>query len=126
MDLFTDAGVAAWQQHLNQSLRFAQAAADWAGRIVLQEAGSGRQTWIVIDRGRCAEARSAASDDVERADFVLAASAVTWSALASGQVTPMQAAVAGRLSLVKGSVMALLPHARAAAELLAAATHSLP
>ena len=47
--------------------------------------------------------------------------ASTWADLIAARVTPATAAMLGKLHLIKGNVMALIPHASAAAELLAAA-----
>jgi putative sterol carrier protein len=70
--------------------------------------------------GRCAEARGGGAGDAERADVVLAASPATWDDLVTARTTPVMAAMTGRLRLVKGDLLALAPHARAAAALLAA------
>jgi putative sterol carrier protein len=123
-DLFTPAGIAAWQQCLNRSTRFADAAAGWSGRFVLIERDGDqreRRTWLVVGDGRCLEARTGTPLDDNSADFVLAASPTTWSDLVAARNTPAGAALVGRLSLVKGDVLALVPHAKAAAELLKAA-----
>ena len=126
-DLFSADGAARWQTRLNASARFAAAAADWSGTLLLIESDDNesvpalRRTWVRIGAGRCLEARLGEADDAERADFVLTASPRTWGALVSAQTTPALAALTGRLKLTKGEVFALIPHARAAAELLAAA-----
>jgi hypothetical protein len=124
MDLFSPAGIASWHQRLNESPQFADAARDWSGRLLLVEGEPGaaeRRTWIWVDQGRCREARAGTSSDEVNADFVLAASATTWHDLVAGRTTPASAAMLGRLSLLKGDVLALIPHAKAAAQLLAAA-----
>ena len=124
MDLFSPAGIASWQQRLNASEKFAASAKSWAGRLVLIEkadAGPDRMTWVVVGDGRCLEARTGASPDEATADFVLSASSATWADLVATRTTPATAALLGRLHLLKGDVMALIPHVKAAAELLAAA-----
>lgn len=124
MDLFSPAGIASWQRRLNESSQFADAAKDWSGRLLLLEVGpdtAERSTWIWIDQGRCREARAGVGSDEAAADFVLAASPTTWHDLVAGRTTPASAAMLGRLSLRKGDVLALIPHAKAAAQLLAAA-----
>lgn len=125
IDLFSAGGVTRWQQLLNASTKFAQAAADWAGALLLIEQdepdGAIRRTWVRVGGGQCLEAREGRATDVEAADFVLSASAKTWHALVAAETTPAMAAMTGRLTLAKGEVFALIPHARAAAELLAAA-----
>src|ERR1043166_8346105 len=39
MDLFSPTTLASWQQRLNASTRFAEAAGTWAGRLLLVESG---------------------------------------------------------------------------------------
>jgi putative sterol carrier protein len=75
----------------------------------------------VVGHGRCAEARVGLPSDELTADYILSASPETWSDLIAARHTPAAAALLGRLTLLKGSVMALIPHAGAAAALLAAA-----
>ena len=129
MDLFSPSGITAWQQRLNASDRFAEAAKGWSGKLLLIEksdADNDRSTWVVVGDGRCAEARVATTSDEANADFVLSANAATWSDLVAARTTPATAALLGRLHLIKGEVMALIPHAKAAAELLAAAADTTP
>lgn len=127
MDLFSPTGISAWQSRLNRSAGFQDAARTWSGRLLLVEAASGlddRQTWVVVANGSCQEARLGTSADADAADFVLSASPETWVDLATARTSPATAALTGRLRLLKGDVMALIPHARAAAELLAAANEN--
>ncbi len=124
MDLFSPSGIAAWQQRLNRSPGFAAAAQSWSGRLLLIETDDTeprRSAWIVVESGRCTEARMGEASDEESADFVLAATSATWADLVAARTTPATAALTRKLSLRKGDVMSLIPHARAAAELLAAA-----
>lgn len=121
--LFTPEGIARWQAHLNGSPVFAEAAAGWVGTLVLRvlETEPQARTFVRVDDGRCSEARLAGADDLEVADFVLSATTTTWLALIAARTTPTMAAMTGRLHLEKGDLFALIPHAKAAAELLAAA-----
>lgn len=123
-DLFSADGAAQWQALLNRSTRFAEAAADWSGTLLLVEdddAGPVRRTWVRIAGGQCLEARVGELSDFEAAEFVLTASRRAWHALVTAQTTPAMAALTGKLKLTKGEVFSLIPHARAAAQLLAAA-----
>ena len=124
VDLFSPAGITSWQQRLNSSPSFADAAKAWTGRLLLIETdddGTDRSTWVVVDSGRCTEARNGNPLDEDAADYVLAAAPATWSDLVAARTTPATAALTGRLKLRKGNVLSLVPHAKAAAELLAAA-----
>lgn len=122
--LFTPDGLRSWQMHLNDSIRFRDAATGWFGTLLLLEDepdGDARSTWVRVADGACTEVRTGASADHEVADFILGASAATWENLVAARITPIAAAITGRLKLVRGDVLALAPHAKAAAELLAAA-----
>lgn len=122
--LFTVDGIARWYAHLNDSARFAEASANWVGSLLLvesHETSEGRAALVSIDRGRCTLARVATLNDANEAEFILRAGSDVWEGMVAGQLTPTAAAMAGSLHLDKGNLMALLPHARAAAELLAAA-----
>ena len=74
-----------------------------------------------MDSGRCIEARIGLASDEDAAEFVLAASSATWADLVAARTTPATAALTRKLSLRKGDVMSLIPHANAAAVLRAAA-----
>lgn len=129
IDLFSASGIAAWQKRLNRSPAFAEAASSWTGRLLLVEnnaSGVSRSTWVVVGHGRCVEARIGLPSDELSADYVLAASADTWLDLITARHSPATAALLGRLTLLKGNVMSLIPHAKAAAELLAAAAEGPP
>jgi hypothetical protein len=123
-DLFSASGISSWRDRLNQSSSFAEAAGSWAGRLLLIERtgnGTTRSTWVVVRDGRCVEARVGLPSDEASADYVLSASPDVWLDLVTARHTPATAALLGHLTLLKGSVMSLAPHAKAAAELLAAA-----
>ncbi len=123
-DLFSADGLARWREHLNRSELFRREAADWSGRLLLVEddgARAERRSWLVVEGGACREARPASADDEAAAEFILAAAPTVWDDLVAGRTTPAMAAMVGRLALRKGNVLALVPRARAAAALLAAA-----
>jgi putative sterol carrier protein len=122
--LFDAESLAAWRDHLNTSAVFRDAAAGWRGTLLLLEGAPDapeRTAWVEVSDGHCAAARGGEAGDAERADFVLAASPATWADLVTARTTPVMAAMTGRLRLVKGDLLALAPHAKAAAALLAAA-----
>lgn len=123
--LFDVDALAAWRDHLNASPLFRESAAGWRGTLLLLEGdpdAPSRTAWVEVADGSCADARGGGSDDAARADFILAAQPSTWEALVAGRTTPVMAAMTGRLRLVKGDLLALAPHAKAAAALLAAAS----
>lgn len=123
-DFFSPDGLAAWRRHLEQSAEFAAAARGWTGTLLLRETGgadSDRRTWIALTDGVLQELRAGAVDDEEAAEFVLAADLTTWRGLVDGSRDLAKAAFTGELKLERGSVMRLLPHAKAAVALLRAA-----
>ena len=128
-DLFSESGISAWQARLNHSPSFTEAAGSWAGRLLLIEQtgdGAKRSTWVVVGGGRCTEARMGLPADEVAADYVLSASPDAWIDLITARHTPATSALLGHLTLLKGSIMSLIPHAKAAAELLAAAAEDSP
>jgi hypothetical protein len=128
-DLFSASGISAWQARLNHSPSFTEAAGSWAGRLLLIEQtgdGARRSTWVVVGGGRCTEARLGLPADEVAADYVLSASPDAWIDLITARHTPATSALLGHLTLLKGSLMSLIPHAKAAAELLAAAAEDSP
>lgn len=126
-DLFSVEGIAAWQAHLASSDAFARAAGSWRGTLLLVEGRAerpDRATWLEVADGQVRAARPAEPDDRERAEFVLAANGEVWQALVAGRTELIAAAIRGELRLVSGSVLRLIPHARAASALLRAAADS--
>lgn len=120
-DLFTTDGLAAWRGHLSRSRDFAEAAEGWSGSLLLRDitpSDEVRRAWILLDAGSLREFRLGTMDDEVRAEFVLAASTDVWDGLVSGERDLSKTALSGELRLERGSIMRLLPHARAAAELL--------
>ncbi len=123
-DIFTSGGLAAWQGHLTHSPDFADAAHGWSGTLLLREiaaAGDARRVWISLDNGELLDLRIGSEVDETTAEFVLAAEPQTWRGLVDGSRDLAKAAFTGELRLERGSVLRLLPHARAAAALLRAA-----
>lgn len=123
-DLFSVDGIAAWRAHLEASDDFARAAGEWRGTMLLVEGSDAnpiRATWLEVGEGRVRVARPAGPGDREAAEFVLAAAPATWQALVGGRLELLAAAMRGELRLVAGSVLRLLPHARAASAMLRAA-----
>jgi putative sterol carrier protein len=123
-DLFSVEGITAWRAHLASSDEFARAAGTWRGTMLLVEGDADaptRATWLEVGDGQVVAARPAEPGDREQAEFVLAASQATWQALVGGRLELLAAAMRGELRLVAGSVLRLLPHARAASAMLRAA-----
>lgn len=123
-DFFTSEGLAVWQGHLTDSPDFADAARGWTGTLLLREVHAGnepRRAWIALDDGDLLDLRIGTQEDEDAAEFVLVAEPNTWRGLVDGSRDLAKAAFTGELKLERGSMLRLLPHARAAAALLRAA-----
>lgn len=120
-EVFSAGWAGAWQAALNDSAAYREAAARWEAPLVLalREGGA---VWADLWHGGCRAARAATPEDLASAVFVIQADAAIWQRLLSGDLDPVFALMSGKLKLERGSVSALLPFARAAREMVLAAT----
>lgn len=119
-DLFSEGGIERWLDHLRSSSSFREAASGWVGTALIVNGNSVDEdpaTWIAVDRGEVA-IRSATPDDRRSSEFVLAADRETWQKLTGEGLSPIAAAMTGRLRLLRGDLLRLAPHAGAIAALL--------
>jgi putative sterol carrier protein len=123
LELFSDAWARAWCAALNASEGYSAAARNWEGVVALVMNGGGTARAAVIDSagGTCRLARAADAADLADAAYVFEAEPDVWREVFTGQLAPVMALMTGRLKLSRGSLAALMPHAAAARELLAAA-----
>lgn len=123
LELFSEAWARAWCDALNASDGYRAAARNWAGVVALVMSGAEPARAAVIDSagGLCRMARAADPADLAGAGYVFEAGPDVWREVFTGQVAPAMALMTGKLKLSRGSLAALLPHAAAARELLAAA-----
>lgn len=119
-EIFGEAWARAWMEALNASAAYREAAARWEGAIVLA-LPTGPAAWADLHHGVCRAARAAADDDRSAAPIVIRGESATWQRLLTGDLDPIFALMGGKLKLERGSVAALLPFARAAKEMVAAA-----
>ncbi len=120
-DLFSPAGIAEWRNRLEHSTAFRDAAGKWTGTVLLVESNRpevDRATFVAVDQGAIVAANPATAEQEAQAEFVLSASAPTWRNLTTGNLELISAALSGQLRLERGSVLRLIPHARAASVLL--------
>lgn len=82
--------------------------------------GEERRVFLDLWHGECREARAATEQDEEAARYVLSGAAGDWVKILTGKLPPLMAIITGRLQLTKGSIVALLPYAHAAKELVEA------
>jgi len=128
-DLFTARWAAAWCEELNASVAYRQKAATWEGAVALQMSADPtlgitepRAVWLDLHHGACRDARSATPADLDDAAFLIDAEPAVWKDVLSGRLSPISALLAGRLRLLKGSMMSLVPYIAAAQELIVTAT----
>ena len=126
--LFSDEWSRAWGEALNASARYREAAARWEGAVLLEVDGDPADraapplaVFLDLHHGACRVARQAGPGDATEARFVLSGSMDSWREVLRGEVAPTVAIMRGRLTLRKGSLMALLPHVGAAAALVSVA-----
>jgi putative sterol carrier protein len=123
--LFRNEWARAWCDALNASDAYRKAAQRWEGSVALvvradqgQDQSHDRAVFLDLHHGICRAAREATSQDVAGATYVIEAPPDAWLALLTGALAPMAALLAGQLRLVRGSIMALVPFASAAKELV--------
>jgi ribonucleoside-diphosphate reductase beta chain len=126
-EVFSDEWCRACAARINAHEGYRQSGAGWADPVVLvlrPEAGNNdveRAVYLDLVHGHCREARSATAADRENAAWVIAARQPVWERMLAGALHPIPALMQGKLRLEKGSLFSLMPHARAAAHLVAAA-----
>jgi len=123
--LFTNEWAAAWGAALNRSAAYGAAGKDWEGALVLQAQADAVRglpdaaaVWLDLWRGTCREARLATAADLDRARFVISGPLTVWLTVLAGDVAPAMALLQGRLTLLRGSMLGLMPHVHAATALL--------
>lgn len=118
MKLYSDAWQQAWKNALQASADYRTAARTWEGALILTVEPDIR-ILLDLDRGDCREIRSARADDACR--FELSASRAIWLELLQHGKDPLYLVMRGKLRLLQGSKAQLLPYAKAAKAMLAAA-----
>lgn len=122
MEAFSEDWARNWCLALNQDPAFRAAAATWAGDVTLVMTQSSAPTApqqsvrVRIHHGEC---RTAVADaDLTESSYVLTATGSAWRELLAGRQNPLTALMAGKLRLTGGSLMALMPYAAMARELI--------
>jgi putative sterol carrier protein len=128
-EIFTAPWAAAWRQELNASPVYREKAATWEGAVALRMSADPalgvaepRAVWLDLYHGACRDARPATPADLDGAAYLFDAEPVVWKEVLGGRLSPVTAVLAGRLRLLKGSVMSLLPYIAAAQELMVTAS----
>lgn len=124
-ELFSDEWARAWCRVLNESEAYREAGATWKGTIALvldpdPDLGvpAARTVRVALEAGRCL---GAATGDGDQPRATIGGAPSTWRRVLAGEVDPLLAVMSGKLQLRDGSLAELMPHARAAKELVASA-----
>ena len=127
-EIFTHPWAQDFCQALNANERYRRVARTWEGALLLvMEADptrgipTTRAVYLDLHHGECRGARAAGPEDADAAPYVLTATPAVWKAILQGELPPIAAILRGKLRLTKGNMMALVPHVRAAQELVATA-----
>lgn len=118
VEIFSSKWQKAWQQALQASDPYKQAAKTWEGALVLNVEPDVR-LFLDLHLGECREIRDAGAED--ECKFELAAPRATWLGLLKNGGDPLYLLMRGKLKLIQGSKAKLLPYTKAAKLMLAAA-----
>jgi putative sterol carrier protein len=128
-DLFSAEWVNAWAELLRNDTTYRKAAKTWQWPMVVTiyaDAAAGfpedRSVFLDLWEGDCREARVATAADVEAAPFIIAADLDAFREILAGRTDPLTALMRGKLELVKGNLVKLLPYTQAAKQLVSIAT----
>jgi len=125
-ELFTAPWAAAVCRELTASEIYRKAAATWEGAMGFELAqdgahAPGRAVVLELWHGECQGAREASPEELATLPFLIQGSPAAWHAVLVAGTDPIFALMSGKLRLARGSLSALIPYARAAQELVAAA-----
>lgn len=120
---FSQSWAEAWAAELNASPAYRSAAESWEGAValVLEDPTPADSRAMVLDlwHGVCRSAGTTDPDAArEKAAYVFQADRAAWRHVLCEGGSPVVALMSGKIRLAKGSLVALLPYASAAKELL--------
>lgn len=125
MDIFSQEWAQAYRDAVNANTAYRNASSGWqegAIALVLRDEGRDVGVWLDLLKGECLGAESVTTAEAQaRSAFVIEADAATWQEVLSGKLQPLMGIMRGKLRLTKGSMARLLPHTKAANELVACA-----
>jgi len=127
-DLFSAEWANAWGELLRQDAAYRKAAKSWQWPVVVTvraDAAAGfsedRSVFLDLWEGDCRHARPATAADLENAPFVIAADFRVFRDILDGKMDPLVGLMRGKLQLVKGSLVKLLPYTGAAKRMVSIA-----
>ena len=126
-DMFTHDWAVACGEQINANEDYRKAARSWRWPMVLTMMADSRRglpersVYLDLYQGDCREARAATPADLEGAPFVISADPHTWKLVLDRDLEPIFGLMRGKLKLVKGSLVSLLPYTTAAKEMVLSA-----
>jgi putative sterol carrier protein len=127
-EIFTKEWAVLWGEQINENQAYREAAAKWEGAIALimtpdEEMGIPAERYVVADlwHGECRGTTAGVEDDLKEAPFKIRAQPKVWKSVLAGKTDPIVGLTLGKLKLIQGSMIALLPYAKAAKELVVSA-----
>jgi putative sterol carrier protein len=127
-EIFTNDWALVWSDKINENEDYRKAAQKWEGAIGLvmtedRSMGIDEPRIVIADlwHGDCRGAEEADEAALEETPYVITAPPKTWRKVLGGDTDPIVGLMGGKLKLSKGSLLALLPYAKAAKELVRSA-----
>ncbi|MFN3266320.1 MAG: SCP2 sterol-binding domain-containing protein [Deinococcales bacterium] len=124
-ELFSEAWASMAASVLAASTGYKKAAATWEGAMVFslqadQSLGLPEAKSVFFDlwHGECRLAKAAQAADMENAQYIVSADALTWQQVLSGKLEPIAGLLRGKLKLSKGNMAVLARYVLAAKELV--------
>lgn len=105
-----------FQQVLNQSEAYKRAAHNWEGDLLLAIEGVGA-LYLDVWHGACREATYITDLADKKAAYTITATMESWRKVLAGQLDPIHGIISRQLRL-EGNLAKLLPHIKAAQELV--------
>ncbi len=128
-EVFTDEWARAWCEKINGNEMYKDNAQDWEWPLILKmpaepgtDIAEDRAVYVDLKNGECLSGRSATSDDLESAPYIVTADAKTWKKVFEGDLDMMTGIMWGKIILEKGNLGAIAKHVSAAKQLVVSAT----
>ncbi len=128
-EMFTHEWAVACGDQIRANEDYRKAARTWKWPMVLTMKANAelglpeRSVYLDLFEGDCREARAAQPADLERAHYVIGADPRIWKEVLDRDLDPIPGLVRGKLKMVKGSLVSLLPYVAAAKEMVNSAAN---
>ncbi len=128
-EIFTDEWAQLWKDKLNENENYRKAATKWEGdigMIMSVDSGMGipEERAVIADlwHGDCRGAAAGSEESLAAAYILIKATPKVWKSVLAGKTDPIVGLTFGKLKLARGKMVALLPYAKAAKELVVSAS----